>query len=529
MLQRLHTFLRNEMQARRASGLINPEFITECINQASNDLWLELISKEKAGVASNLLDPFKEKLTVSIPLEGSTEKTLTGKAGYAIISAYVNNLDLRVAESDFIWGNPQPLEGEDLSFYIDESSVSSGSRILPDRFKKLIAVREGDYQGVVVEPYQFYSKDLLSTFPEGIKDSNDLINNLESETITGDNIPATVDGDFVAPVSVYVTFSGSGKTRQGFLVSPDVFNSKNIKDILSSVLNGANKNTSSHPLLAPNNPSIPQEDGSLDHIMTARFTEGTNPTPNSVSLPADFKEHLRVFYLEDGSGNRYEGQILKHNEYVDRLNSTIIPPSLEAPIGVISGESIEINYGAGASVNFIMPYIKVYDFEEIPIFTVEGGQLKSRATLDAGDVVSFSFYKHPTSRRPIATVSDGEIKVRPATNTAKVSYLNYPSSRRPMVRFFDSGSDKTVQFLPTADQAEFYAFSYKPPASAAASYSVLSNGEPSVTVSTELDWTEQAFSHIATRALFYLGQRNKDQIAINQEAQKETVEKNANN
>lgn len=528
MLQRLHNFLREEVKARRASGLITPDFLTECINAASNDLWLELIQKEKNGVASNLLDPFKEKINVSIPAEGASSLTLTGKADYAISAAYLNNIDLRIAESDYVWANPQPREGEDLTFYIDESSVTSGSRVLPDRFKKLLAVREGDYQGVIVEPDQFYSKDLLKTFPEGIKDSNDLINNLETDTIAGNGLPYSVDADFVAPVSIHVTFDSSSKSRQGFIVSPDVFKSKNIRDILTVITNSGGKNSSSNPLLAPNNPSLPQDEETLNHILTTRFTNATNPTPSLISLPADFKSHLNVFYLEDVSGNRYEGQILNHNEYVDRLNSAIIPPSLENPIGVISGESIEVNYGGGSSVNFIMPYVKVYDFEEMPVFTVENGQLKSREALVAADSISFSYYKNPTSRRPLATVMGGNIVVRPSSNTAKVTYLNYPSSRRPMVRFFDNSADKSVELIPTADQGEFYAFGFKPPAQAAATAAPDANGNVSLTVSQDLDWTEQAFSHIATRALFYLGQRTNDQQAINQEAQKETVERNAN-
>lgn len=314
MLERLHTFLRNEIKARRGSGLVTPEFMTECINQASNDLWLELIDKEKKGVASNLLSPFKTSSTTGAFSGGA--QSIASWSGYQVISASYEGNEAIVAESDIIFNTDDPV--------------------------KVLGTTEV-----------------------------------------------------------------------------------------------------------------------LDHLLSDDYDlTGINGTIYQFDLPENWYQGHKVFY-QTVSGTEYEGQILNHDEFLDRKNSVIVVVSETQPIARIVDDQIEI---------------------------------------------------HPAP---------------PAGSSVRVPYVAFPSLKRPILRFYDDGTAKDVNARPSSFTGDVTVYAYKTPAVGAATYALSAHGEPSLTVSQDLDWPEQAFSHIASRALFYLGHRNGDQQAINQEAQKETVDKNA--
>lgn len=315
MLERLHSFLRSQIKARRGSGIIRPEFVTECINQASNDLWLELIDKEKKGVASNLMSPFKISSSVTLT---TGEGTISAWGGYHITSASYAGNECIVAESDLIFNTDDPVK-----------------------------------------------------------------------------VLGTVDV--------------------------------------------------------------------LDHLLSDDYSlSGINGSVYQFDLPENWYKGHKVFY-QTVSGTEYEGQILDHDEFLDRKNSTIVVTSATQPIARIVDDQIEI---------------------------------------------------HPAP---------------PAGSSVRVPFIAFPSSRMPMIRHYDSESgDKKIESRPSTFSNSITVYGYKQPNITSATYGVNAHGEISFTNVVNLDWPEQAFSHIASRALFYLGHRSGDQQAINQEAQKETVERNAN-
>ena len=89
MLVRLHTFIRSVLRKNR-SAFVPPALITESINQASFDLWRELIQDFRTtGKQSDLLSAFKES---SSPSVSNGTFTVVGKsqsvvAGISIIDS----------------------------------------------------------------------------------------------------------------------------------------------------------------------------------------------------------------------------------------------------------------------------------------------------------------------------------------------------------------------------------------------------------------------------------------------------------
>lgn len=154
------------------------------------------------------------------------------------------------------------------------------------------------------------------------------------------------------------------------------------------------------------------------------------------TLPDDLFKVGDVFY-HTYNGNRYEGQILKDKEFVDRKNSYIEPATEEKPIARIVGNEIEIAPSpTGASTyNYILPYVR----------------------------------------------------------------------HNPVVRFNANGSDLNFTFLPSSFADTVLVRWVKPPATMTTSDGAVTYGIAALTITTECDWSERAFSELATRALAYLG------------------------
>ena len=103
MLVRLHTFIRSVLRKNR-SAFVPPDLITESVNQASFDLWRELIQDFRTtGKQSDLLSAFKDS---SSPAQDDVDTafTVAGKsesvvAGISIIDSG-NEYPTRLLTSD---------------------------------------------------------------------------------------------------------------------------------------------------------------------------------------------------------------------------------------------------------------------------------------------------------------------------------------------------------------------------------------------------------------------------------------------
>jgi hypothetical protein len=90
----------------------------------------------------------------------------------------------------------------------------------------------------------------------------------------------------------------------------------------------------------------------LSHYLSEQICDIT--TSNSFDLNLDFN---RPVIIKSVVGQiQYEGDILAENEWMDRLNSVIIPPSLEKPIARVLGDKIE--FYPGDAGNFVLVYYR---------------------------------------------------------------------------------------------------------------------------------------------------------------------------
>lgn len=131
----------------------------------------------------------------------------------------------------------------------------------------------------------------------------------------------------------------------------------------------------------------------------------------------------------------------------------------------------------------------------------EGVILEDREFLDRRNSVLIP----ATATKPIARIVDDKIEFYPRPTGATTFAFTVPFRKfNPVARYYENGSNIEFKFEPSTYTGAINVFYYKKPALAAATYA-LSNGIETVTVSTELDWGEQAFPELATRALLYIG------------------------
>jgi len=90
---------------------------------------------------------------------------------------------------------------------------------------------------------------------------------------------------------------------------------------------------------------------------------------NSFATNADFNKPVIIKSVV--GSDVYEGPILEEREYLDRINSVILAPSLEYPIARIIGENIEF-YPSDAG-NFILSYYRS-PIAPVYAYTTPGGR-----------------------------------------------------------------------------------------------------------------------------------------------------------
>lgn len=147
----------------------------------------------------------------------------------------------------------------------------------------------------------------------------------------------------------------------------------------------------------------------------------------------------------------------------------------------------------------------------------EGAILPQNEFLDRKNSVLLA----PDSENPIATIYNGTIEMLPALTSYEsylLPYVGYTDKKAPFGRYGDAGVDLEIE-LDEADNGSgnLRVYYYDFPALATATYTQTS-GIPSVTVVQELDWNENAFTLLASRAMVYLGATVKDATAVQLEA-----------
>ncbi len=246
--------------------------------------------------------------------------------------------------------------------------------------------------------------------------SQDLFNELVSKYREGDNLPdllknfkeehsvtlssgaGTITGaagsEVISAVSVI-----SGEDCDGIVTSGDRDWSSKDRDVLLK-----------HGVFAEEH----------SHIFIDRLTLTLAGGATGVDLPCDFIEDLGSVYIEDGMNNLYEGKVLHHNEFLNRVNSALLAPDSENPIATIYGGRIDLYPRSGSSQTFVLPHYK-YPVERKALFRItddSSADLQVEVKPDTITSAKVFALRQPAQVEVDYTVSSGNVTLNtPTTET----------------------------------------------------------------------------------------------------------------
>ena len=483
MLIRLHTFIRSVLRKNR-SAFVPPDLITESVNQASFDLWRELIQDFRTtGKQSDLLSAFKASSSPSI---GGGVFTVAGKsesvvAGISILDSSSNEYPTRLLTSDSDWVLRKKLPVEDVSeslvktFTLTTNSNNPNVALPTDFLAHKGAIyTSANRKGKIVSSEEFLEqKHPVDQKQIDFQNINEDLIKSADVSISDLGIGSLPD-DYLSNTGVFYT----AENREGRIYSPQEF------------LNKKNR--------------IAEIDG---HEEAHTIRGVIDSTSGAFDLPQNYVSHTKVFYNSAG----FEGIILSPKEFSERKNSTVIPVEANSPIATIYDQKIEI---LPAANGYVFPYLALYSNIN-PIATVNNNKLE---VLPTGSSFTFTlpYIAKYTTENPIATILDNKITVLPYGTNYVLPYVAHATERLGYSRAYKSGTSLKFDIDPAPSNAKVYYIN--PPNASAGSYSY-TNGVVTVTATADLDWDEAAFSNIANRALLYLGVSVGDRNASTVERQ----------
>jgi len=484
MLVRLHTFIRSILRKNR-SAFVPPALITEAVNQASFDLWRELIQDFRTtGKQSDLLSAFKASSSPSI---GGGVFTVAGKsesvvAGISILDSSSNEYPTRLLTSDSDWVLRKKLPVEDVSeslvktFTLTTNSNNPNVALPTDFMAHKGAIyTSANRKGKIVPSEEFLSqKHPVDQKQIDFQNINEDLIKSADVSISDLGIGSLPD-DYLSNTGVFYT----AENREGRIYSPQEF------------LNKKNR--------------IAEIDGHEETHTVRATIDVANNTP--FNLPQNYVSHTKVFYNAAG----FEGIILSPKEFSERKNSTVIPVEANSPIATIYDQKIEI---LPAADGYVFPYLALYSTIN-PIATVKNNKLE---VLPTGSTFNFTlpYLAKYTTENPIATILDNKITILPYGTNYVLPYVAHATERLGYSRAYKSGTSLKFDIDPAPSNAKVYYIN--PPTASAGTYSY-TDGVVTVTATADLDWDEAAFSNIANRALLYLGVSVGDKNAITVERQ----------
>jgi len=236
MLVRLHAFIRSVLRKNR-SAFVPPDLITEAINQASFDLWRELIQDFRTtGKQSDLLSSFKQRFTVAKD-SGYNGFTVTGK-GESVVTGIGsthsgNDYPTRLLTSDSDWVLRKKLPVEDVSeslvkritFQINANNLTYD---LPLDFMshKGVIYTDSNRKGKVVPSEEFLEqKHPVDQKQIDFQNVNeDLIKSKAISITSGPPSVGELPEDYLSNTGVFY----NAEKREGKILSPqDFLNKKN--------------------------------------------------------------------------------------------------------------------------------------------------------------------------------------------------------------------------------------------------------------------------------------------------------------
>lgn len=485
MIEQAHKIIRDTIR-KYNGGYKSPEQIDLVINRASLDLFISLLAQyRETRMLPNLLETFKRREVISLT---AGEGTISDPdyADTISVNTVISGAEFpaRLTDTDEFWKKRDIatlLQGkteEEVQKYIKSLDVTTDETDLPENFVKEIAVNMGEYDVKIVPVNRWNSKTMLDLEPDPANPNEPLHRYVDRVTLEdGDDLPE----NFVREISVASIVNG--QTYEGVMVSPDKFYSRVIEDLIPDMNQGKR----------------------LNYLYVENIDFNISST-NIFDLPSDFVEGITVFSRV--GGNKYEGVILTEVEFLDRINSTLLQPTLEAPIARIYDNKIEF-YPSDAG-NYTLSYYK-FPSNIRPVATIRDNKIQVRPDVQ----VELTYYKYPTELRPIAKFEDQKLFIKPFTDSAVLNYYAFPVERDALVRIF---ADNITCDPETVDELALYYLVY--PETGVYAYTIAENGRDIVfdsVNSVDLNWKKTALSEIVSRALMYLGISLNEQSLVMEE------------
>lgn len=485
MIEQAHKTIRDTIR-KTNGGYKSPEQIDLVINRASLDLFLTLLSQyRETKMLPNLLETFKKREVIALTTGAGT----IADANYAeaiqvntVLSG--SEFPARITDTDQFWKKRDVatlLEGkteEEVQKYILSITATTATTDLPENFVKEIAVNMGEYDAKIVPSNRWNTKTGADLEPDPERPNEPLHRYIESVTLnSGDELP----DDFVKEVSVISIVNG--ERFEGIMTTPDKFYSRQIEDLIPERNQGKRQNY------------LYVENEDFDIVGT-----------NVFELPSDFVDHITIF---SRVGNqKYEGVILTEVEFLDRINSTLLAPTIEDPIARIFDNKIEF-YPANAG-NYTLSYYK-FPSDKRVLATVKDNKIEVRPPVQ----VELTYYKYPTEKRPLVKFENQKMFIKPFTANAELNYYAFPVERDALIRI--SGSEVLCDPVTVTSLAMYYLVY---PIVGVFNYDVAANGRDIIynpVGSVDLNWKPTALSEIVSRALMYLGISLKEESLIMEE------------
>lgn len=484
MIQDAHRIIRDTIR-KYNGGYKSPEQIDLVINRASLDLFLTLLAQyRETKMLPNLLETFKKRAVVALTAGAGTIADATYADAISVNTVISGSeFPARITDTDEFWKKRDIatlLQGkteEEVQRYI-LSIVLSAETNLPENFVKEVAINMGEYDVKIVPPARWNSKTMADLEPDPANPNEPLHRNVDTILLEdGDELPE----DFVKEISVASVIGG--QKYEGIMVSPDKFFSRVIEDLIPDMNQGKRLN-----------------------YLYVDNTDYNISVTNIFDLPSDFVEGITVFSRV--GANKYEGVILTDVEFLDRINSTLLAPTLQAPIARIYDNKIE--FFPSDAGNYTLSYYK-FPSERRPMATIKDNKIQVKPAVE----VELTYFKYPTEKRPLAKFENQKVFIKPFTTAPTLNYYAFPIERDALIRI--SGNDIVCDPLTVTSIALYY-LSY--PVTGVFGYTVSANGRDitySAGTSTDLNWKKTAMSEIVSRALMYLGISLESQSLIMEE------------
>jgi hypothetical protein len=145
------------------------------------------------------------------------------------------------------------------------------------------------------------------------------------------------------------------------------------------------------------------------NFLLKRYTLTSSGSVN-FTLTSDFKSHKDVIYYNDTSASKiYEGQVLDHDEYYNRVNSSILSPNIENPIATIHDDTVIVSPQLGTGDEYIFPY-DAYSSIKNAFSRYQKSGSDMVVTVDGGvteDIISYYYTFPVTASHDAVTYTSG--------------------------------------------------------------------------------------------------------------------------